>query len=132
MKRPAYFWMSVLLLVGFDVFLWLLRGASAPAIGKVSLFFAVLAQIAGLAWLGWLFRKGSDGLLRPLALVVMLIGAYWALWAVHYSGCRRIHLFGSGACALPRTASIAQSPRLADGWAAPNNSFKPKPLRGSA
>ena len=113
MKRSTYFWISALLLVGFDSSLWLLRDGAAPAIGPISLFVAGLAQLAGFSWLGWLcFKKGTDQLPRPMAVMLMLFGAYWALWALHYSGCHRIHLFGDGACALPRTALIGQIPWL--------------------
>jgi hypothetical protein len=97
-------------------FLWAFVSGSRRSFGT---FLTVsLATLANLLWLAWFFRDGMG----PDAITTSGLDAWQHFWAL---------------AAVPVVAWVALA--LATGlryWHAvhtcPNNSFKPKPLRGSA
>ncbi len=131
LRTISIFFIGLVLTSCWDLVLYLARDAAAPEIGRVTLSLAAIAQFTSLIWLGLLSmpRFKIDQTSRSIAVIVLLSGCYWALWAFHYSGCHRIKLLGHGQCALPRTAQISTYPYRHSPGAAPNNSFKPTPHR---
>ena len=97
----------MLFVVGVDAVLYAVRSDASPPIASISLSVALLLQAGSLFWIGWATGRRHYADPGRMPWIFLLVSVVWLVPALHYHGCARISLFGEGACALPKTGSVA-------------------------